>query len=105
MNVTCKIDLSSSEANKLFRGINSISELSDLYNPLFKLYHGYNISNSVMNVFMDSIESRYNKQGDLYSKLGIKNRLELERMDYQTIADYLNYMADNSSFLDTSYLS
>ena len=42
MNVTCKIDLSSSEANKLFRGINSISELSDLYNPLFKLYHGYN---------------------------------------------------------------
>ena len=78
MNVTCKIDLSSSEANKLFRGINSISELSDLYNPLFKLYHGYNISNSVMNVFMDSIESRYNKQGDLYSKLGIKDRLELE---------------------------
>ena len=30
---------------------------------------------------------------------------ELERMDYQTVADYLNYMADNSSFLDTSYLS
>ena len=37
MNVTCKIDLSSSDANKLFRGINSVSELSDLYNPLFKL--------------------------------------------------------------------
>lgn len=30
---------------------------------------------------------------------------ELERMDYQTVADYLNYMADNSSFLDTNYLS
>ena len=72
MNNVCKL-FTEEEADDLLLSLADIKEVSDLYDTLYKIYKGYNISSpaEISEKLVNVIERNFNEDGELYKNLGI----------------------------------